>query len=431
MKRQLQPNYPPMMWNMGMQMQNNHMLGIGAQGQQSAMHPSMGMLFGPQTQMAYPAMMPNSAGAPGSLNASSVPFVGPTAPSVMQEGTISESKSAKQLRIETLRKTLPAFKMGGTRVCNNFNQFGARWQFGKEGDKKVMPRKQKHTCIMWVDPEEWNALRLSSLNEFETDCLIYLMFGVKPNTNPQDMKVSYKMELWEMLSTQYGIIVGRNPDRIQKLSPDLSNVKQVALEYAFPCKYVPKPDMYDSEGNLLDAATTPQKAAKGSTVRIEEIDDSESNDDDGGRQPKEKVIAALPSQTPPRKRLKVRSSVQANPRNGKKIEEVQVEDLLDSDLSSEKRGHKSGAPMAPPEPSITVLQPCTGELSAAVLGMKGIGGNPKNSQSVASSSHMLPATAKADLLQIANAAHAQLKKSMLPTVTTQGETSDADDGPSD
>ena len=115
-------------------------------------------------------------------------YVPPVAHFPTSDGMVTETRNAKQLKIEHLRKTLPAFRSGNTRVCNNYCAFGGRWLWGKDGDKKVFPRRQKQTCIMYIDPEEWNALRLSVLDEAGTDMMIFLLFGVHAGTNPQDME---------------------------------------------------------------------------------------------------------------------------------------------------------------------------------------------------------------------------------------------------
>ena len=75
----------------------------------------------------------------------------------------------------------------------------------------MLPRKQKQICIMWQDPEEWSPVRLSTLDDARTDYLFSIMFGIPPDSNPQDMRVEYKHEFWEVLERQHCICVGRTP----------------------------------------------------------------------------------------------------------------------------------------------------------------------------------------------------------------------------
>ena len=181
-------------------------------------------------------------------------------------------------------------------MCNNYIQFGGRWlYYGKEGDKKNLPRKRKHLAIMWVNPKVWNSLRLSVLNEAETDMLVYLMFGVKPNVNPKDMNVETKQELWEMLYEQYAQFAESHPQRLSQLSADLDNVQAKALEFNFPRKYVPGPEHMMEDGSLIVmtakcAAPEPPQLLRNaarrrsfpdSHVTIEDLDSSGAEDQAG------------------------------------------------------------------------------------------------------------------------------------------------------
>ena len=104
---------------------------------------------------------------------------------------------------------------------------------------------------MWMNPKVYNALRLDALHEADVDCLMFVMFGVKPNTNPKGLCVTLKKDLWNLLEEQYLLIKESNPERIKKIAGGLENICAFALEYGYPRKYVPGPEHFDDDQNLL------------------------------------------------------------------------------------------------------------------------------------------------------------------------------------
>jgi hypothetical protein len=94
------------------------------------------------------------------------------------------------------------------------------------------PREKQSACQDY--DSDFNALRLSTINDEEIDLLCYVLFNVLPTCVLTDLKCDYYDELNELLCKEGRRIQSAQPQRLQSVAWDLKNLPSVAHQFGFP-----------------------------------------------------------------------------------------------------------------------------------------------------------------------------------------------------
>ena len=94
------------------------------------------------------------------------------------------------------RMQMIMFKDGDQKLSSSYNFFGGVF---RDGQRIVLSKKIRLSCVVWMDPEIWTPIRVAGLTEDQVDMLLYCLCGVKIEMRCADLQVNTKHELREML----------------------------------------------------------------------------------------------------------------------------------------------------------------------------------------------------------------------------------------
>ena len=123
------------------------------------------------------------------------------------------------------------------KLSTSYRMLGAIF---KNGPRGTIPKKVRSSCIHRHDPGEWTLFRLSLLEEAETDCLVYVISGIKPCTRISDLHCRTKGQLRDAIAGEARRVAAAQPERLRGLAHDLSNVVREALRLGFDADDLPK-----------------------------------------------------------------------------------------------------------------------------------------------------------------------------------------------
>ena len=74
---------------------------------------------------------------------------------------------------------MPIFKDGPQKLSSSYKWFGGVFRYGV---RPILAKKVRLSCIVWLDPEVWTPIRLSSLSEDQVDVFLYCLCATKADT---------------------------------------------------------------------------------------------------------------------------------------------------------------------------------------------------------------------------------------------------------
>ena len=159
------------------------------------------------------------------------------------------------------------------KLSTAYRMLGAVW---RHGVRATIPKKLRGSCINHTDPDTWTVYRLSQIDDVQTDCLLYMICGMKPTTRISDLCCKNKGELKGCIKLEAKRIQKAQPERMSGLAHDLNNVVQEAVRLGFDINDLP-------DGARSAFLPHPAKGPSlQNTLSIEDGCESSSESKDGG-----------------------------------------------------------------------------------------------------------------------------------------------------
>jgi hypothetical protein len=124
----------------------------------------------------------------------------------------------------------PSFPDDSSRISSALKSIGLLWM---NGPRRCCSKKFRASLICSANSEEWPMMRLSQLNEEETDLLLYCVAGIAPSTRPGDLAAESKGACRDAARKQHLVKLRKFPMRLQQLTEDCDNVAGVAMKLGY------------------------------------------------------------------------------------------------------------------------------------------------------------------------------------------------------
>lgn len=131
---------------------------------------------------------------------------------------------------------------------------GARYLGGRHiyGEKVVLAKVYKMKALGKCNVEEFNPLRLASLDEHTIDMLVFWATDCAPTVKISDLKTHKMKDIYKMLLLEHQRIQRTQPMRMKMVSPDYANLAAVVTSLGFPKKF-----LMDAPITTVDGSSQP------------------------------------------------------------------------------------------------------------------------------------------------------------------------------
>ena len=184
----------------------------------------------------YPMMMPQQQLMPPQPDMAACPQVG-MQPQLGNAGSHESGRSNRRSRSPARDLSTKSgrirFDDDDRKISSTYKTLGLA---AVSGERRCTPKRFRATCCSSCDEEEYPMVRTSQLGEEETDCLVYILCGVLPDTRMADLGCSTKGEVRDCLRSQYKVKNRKNANRLQALGDELDNLVLVAARMQYPMK---------------------------------------------------------------------------------------------------------------------------------------------------------------------------------------------------
>lgn len=141
---------------------------------------------------------------------------------------------------ESTRKKKKRRKTSGNRSDDDVISSNYRFLGGKHinGEKTTWPKVQKIKVLRKCNEDEFNPLRLASMEDDVIDQLVYLATNCPPSLKIADLKINTKGELRRLLKREHDRLAQHQPVRFKMLSPDYGNLEEVVVALGYPKRFL-------------------------------------------------------------------------------------------------------------------------------------------------------------------------------------------------
>lgn len=120
-------------------------------------------------------------------------------------------------------------------VSSNYRYLGGKHIYG---EKTTWPKVQKIKVLRRCNEDEYNPLRLASMEDHTIDQLVFLAANCPPSLKIADLKIRTKGELRKLLQREYVRVSQHQPSRFKMLSPDYANLEEIVIALGYPKKFL-------------------------------------------------------------------------------------------------------------------------------------------------------------------------------------------------